>query len=390
MMFSRTFSLMTAALLGALLAGCTGTAQTPTAAADDGHGHAPGSAENTKGNAPEADEGVVALTPEQIKASSIEVVAVGRGGGGSTRLSGRVEPSIGARASVASSVTGRVERVLVAPGTAVKQNQTLAIVLSGEAAVLRANALAAAAEAKAARLAHGRDRALVEQGVVARQELETSHARAMAAQAQAAAAQAQAAANGAPDASGRVRITSPVAGIVGNVQVTPGGVVAAGSVVAEVADPAMNELVFTAPPALAAQVTPGMTLEVSVPGGSFTATVTGSAADVRQQGGVAVIRAMPVDAALPPAGSPVSAVVVTEAQGDALSVPADAVQNVDGRSAVFVAVDGGFKAQPVLAGRRAGDRIEILGGLTGSERIVGANAFLLKAELAKGEAEHGH
>ena len=389
-MFSRTFSLMTAALLGALLAGCTGTAQTPTAAADDGHGHAPGSAENTTGNAPEADEGVVALTPEQIKASSIEVVAVGRGGGGSTRLSGRVEPSIGARASVASSVTGRVERVLVAPGTAVKQNQTLAIVLSGEAAVFRANALAAAAEAKAARLAHGRDRALVEQGVVARQDLETSHARAIAAQAQAAAAQAQAAANGAPDASGRVRITSPVAGIVGNVQVTPGGVVATGSVVAEVADPAMNELVFTAPPALAAQVTPGMTLEVSVPGGSFSATVTGSAADVRQQGGVAVIRAMPVNAALPPAGSPVSAVVVTEAQGDALSVPADAVQNVDGRSAVFVAVDGGFKAQPVLAGRRAGDRIEILGGLTGNERIVGANAFLLKAELAKGEAEHGH
>lgn len=391
-MFSRTFSLMAAALLGALLAGCTGTAQTPPAAADDGHGHAPGSAESTAGNAPEADEGVVELTPEQIKASSIEVVAVGRGGGGSTRLSGRVEPSIGARASVASSVTGRVERVLVAPGTAVKQNQTLAIVLSGEAAVFRANALAAAAEAKAARLAHGRDRALVEQGVVARQDLETSHARAMAAQAQAAAARAQAAANGAPDASGRVRITSPVAGIVGNVQVTPGGVVAVGSVVAEVADPAMNELVFTAPPALAAQVTPGMTLEVSVPGGSFTATatVTGSAADVRQQGGVAVIRAMPVNAALPPAGSPVSAVVVTEAQGDALSVPADAVQNVDGRGAVFVAVDGGFKAQPVLAGRRAGDRIEILGGLTGNERVAGANAFLLKAELAKGEAEHGH
>ena len=69
-----------------------------------------------------------------------------------------------------------------------------------------------------------------------------------------AAAQAQAAANGSPDSSGRVRITSPVAGIVGNVQVTPGGVVAAGSAVADVADPTMNELVFTAPPALAAQV----------------------------------------------------------------------------------------------------------------------------------------
>ncbi len=392
-MFPRMFVLIAGALLSAFLAGCAGNASSPAAADDDGHGHAAGSdaaKPDRSSTAADADEGVVALTAEQIRASGIEVVAVGRGGGGSTRLSGRVEPSIGARASVASSVTGRVERVLVAPGTAVTSGQALAIVVSGEAAVYRANALAAAAEAEAARLAHGRDKALVEQGVVARQELEASRARALAAQAQAAAAQAQAAANGAPDASGRVRITSPVAGIVGNVQVTPGGVVAAGSVVADVADPAMNELVFTAPPALAAQVRPGMTLEVSVPGGSFTATVTGAAADVRQQGGVAVIRAMPVEAALPPAGSPVSAVVVTEGKDDSLSVPADAVQNVDGNSAVFVAVEGGFKAQPVLAGRRAGDRIEILGGLTGSERIVGSNAFLLKAELAKGEAEHGH
>jgi len=397
MNLSRSFPLVGGLLLTALLAGCSGNAQAPNASqpagkatADDGHAADSTEAKAETGNAADTDEGVVQLTPEQIKASGIDVVAVGRGGGGSTRLSGRVEPSIGARASVASTVAGRVERVLVAPGTAVKQNQALAIVVSGEAAVFRANAVAAAAEAEAARLAHGRDKALVEQGVVARQELETSRARSLAAQAQAAAAQAQAAANGSPDSSGRVRITSPVAGIVGNVQVTPGGVVAAGSPVADVADPSMNELVFTAPPALAAQVMPGMTLEVTVPGGSFSATVTGSAADVRQQGGVAVIRATPVDAALPPAGSPVSAVVVTDGKDGALSVPADAVQNVGGNSAVFVAVERGFKVQPVLAGRRAGDRIEILGGLNGDERVVGANAFLLKAELAKGEAEHGH
>jgi len=397
MNLSRSFPLVGGLLLTALLAGCSGNAQAPNASqpagkarADDGHAADSTEAKAETGNAADTDEGVVQLTPEQIKASGIDVVAVGRGGGGSTRLSGRVEPSIGARASVASTVAGRVERVLVAPGTAVKQNQALAIVVSGEAAVFRANAVAAAAEAEAARLAHGRDKALVEQGVVARQELETSRARSLAAQAQAAAAQAQAAANGSPDSSGRVRISSPVAGIVGNVQVTPGGVVAAGSPVADVADPSMNELVFTAPPALAAQVMPGMTLEVTVPGGSFSATVTGSAADVRQQGGVAVIRATPVDAALPPAGSPVSAVVVTDGKDGALSVPADAVQNVGGNSAVFVAVERGFKVQPVLAGRRAGDRIEILGGLNGDERVVGANAFLLKAELAKGEAEHGH
>ncbi|MCW0377634.1 hypothetical protein NB697_000480 [Xanthomonas sacchari] len=394
MNLSRPISLAASLLLVLLPGACAGDKQT-VPAADAAHGddaghqgaaHMP--AAKTAANA-ETDD-VVRLTPQQIAASGLDVVAVGRGGGASVRLAGRVEPAVGARASVASTVTGRVERVLVAPGDAVQAQQPLAIVVSGEAAVFRANALAAAAEAKAAGLAHARDRALVAQGVVARQELETSHARALAARAQAAAAQAQAAASGAPDASGRVRIVSPVAGIVGNVQVTPGSVVAAGSVVAEVADPAMNELVFSAPPALAAQVAPGMALEVRGTGGSFAARVTAAATDLRQQGGAAVIRAMPVAAPLPPAGSPVSAVLVADGQDSALNVPGDAVQTVEGRNAVFVAVAGGFKAQPVLVGRRAGDRIEILGGLRGDERIVGANAFLLKAELAKGDADHGH
>ncbi|KAB7773278.1 efflux RND transporter periplasmic adaptor subunit [Xanthomonas sacchari] len=398
MNLSRPISLAASLLLALLPGACAGDRQAAPAA-DAAHdrgaegkdaAHAPVAKTDATAHADAETGDVVRLTPQQIAASGLDVVAVGRGGGASVRLAGRVEPAVGARASVASTVTGRVERVLVAPGDAVQAQQPLAIVVSGEAAVFRANALAAAAEAKAAGLVHARDRALVEQGVVARQELETSHARALAAQAQAAAAQAQAAASGAPDASGRVRIVSPVAGIVGNVQVTPGSVVAAGSVVAEVADPAMNELVFSAPPALAAQVAPGMALEVRGTGGSFAARVTAAAADLRQQGGAAVIRAMPVDASLPPAGSPVSAVLVTDGQDGALSVPTDAVQTVEGRNAVFVAVAGGFKAQPVLVGRRAGDRIEILGGLRGDERIVGANAFLLKAELAKGDADHGH
>ncbi|WOS40812.1 efflux RND transporter periplasmic adaptor subunit [Xanthomonas rydalmerensis] len=392
----RAGCLLLGPLLALLLAACAGDKQAAPAAADaHGHGTEREDAARERTDTPDADADAdagdtVRLTPQQRAASGIEVVAVGRGGGASTRLAGRVEPAVGARAAVAASITGRVERVLVAPGSTVRRGQPLAIVVSGEAAVFRANALAASAEAEAARLVHARDQTLVAQGVVARQELESSHARAVAARAQAAAAQAQAAANGAPDASGRVRIVSPLDGRVGAVQVTPGSVVAAGSVVAEVTDPAMNELVFAAPPALAAQVAPGTTLEVSAPGASFAATVTAATADLRAPGGAAVIRAMPVAAPLPPAGSPVSAVVVTEGQDTALSVPADAVQTVEGRSAVFVAVAEGFRAQPVLTGRRAGDRIEILDGLRGSERIAGRNAFLLKAELAKGDAEHGH
>ena len=352
--------------------------------ADEG-GH--GEEEGKKGA---EEEGTVALTKEQIEASGITVVAVSRGGGGETRLSGRVEPSIGARAAVASSIAGRVERVIVAPGTQVRAGQPLAVVVSGEAATMRANADAARAEAEAARLVFRRDQSLVSQGVVARQEVEASRARSLAADALARAAVAQASAAGTPDASGRVTITSPVAGVVGAVQVTPGSVVSAGALVANVSDPTQTELVFSAPPALAAQVAPGARIEVSGPAGNFTAVVIGAAADVREQGGMAVIRARAESRALPPAGSPVAGVVVSAGQSRALSVPADAVQTVEGRSVVFVATDKGFRAMPVLAGRRAGGRIEVLNGLTGSERIAGSNAFLLKAELAKGEAEHGH
>ena len=338
----------------------------------------------------EAPEGVVVLTARQIEASGIGIVAVGRGGGNETRLTGRVESALDARTAISAIVGGRVVQVQVAPGSPVEAGQTLVVVISGEAATLRANAEAAAAGAEAARLEYRRDSNLVEQGVVARQELEASRARSLAADAVARAAQAQVVAAGAPDAQGRVAIVSPIAGVVGTVQVTPGGFVAAGGGVAEVSNPAQTELVFTAPPALAAQVISGSRIEVRSPSGDFEAVVLGVAANVREQGNATLIRARPVSGVLPPAGSPVTGVIVTDRQEDGLTVPADAVQTVDGRSVVFVATDEGFRATPVLAGRQAGGHIEILNGLDGSERIVGINAFLLKAELAKGEAEHSH
>jgi cobalt-zinc-cadmium efflux system membrane fusion protein len=71
-------------------------------------------------------------------------------------------------------------------------------------------------------------------------------------------------------------------------------------------------------------------------------------------------------------------------------VPADAVQTVDGVPSVFVVEGAGFRARPVVTGQIAEGNIEIVSGLTGTEQVAGRGAFLLKAELAKGEAEHGH
>lgn len=355
--------------------------------AEGEEGHAEGEAGHAEG---QAEEGVVALTPAQVQASGIAVVAVGRGGGAETRLSGRVEPMIDGRASVGAAVAGRVERVLVAPGQSIRAGQALAVLVSGEAATFRAEADAAAASADAARRAYDRDRRLGDQGVVARQEVETSRAQALSAEATARAARARASAAGAPSASGRTSVSSPISGVVSAVQVGPGGFVAQGGVVAEVTNPARVELVFNAPPALAARVRTGLPVRVQGPNGEFNAIVTGVAAAANAESGATVIRARPSGGGLPPAGSAVTASVVTDTAAASLTVPSEAVQTVEGASVVFVQVKGGFRPVPVLVGRQAGGRTEILRGLTGTERIAGANAFLLKAELAKGEAEHGH
>jgi len=338
----------------------------------------------------EAPEGFVALDPAQAQAVGVVVVGVGRGGGAETRLAGRVEPMIDARAAVAAAVGGRVERVLVAPGQTVRIGQPLVALVSGEAASLRAEADAAEAAYIATEQAHGRDEELAEQGVVSQREAEVSHAQALSAQAAARAARARAVAAGSPNASGRLNVVSPIAGVVTNVQVGPGGFVAQGGVVAEVANPARVELVFNAPPTLAAHVRAGSPLRVSSPAGDFDAVVTGVAAGANLNSGATVIRARPNGAGLPPAGSAVTGAIVTGEAVGGLTVPTEAVQTVEGRAVVFVQVAGGFQAQPVLAGRQAGGRTEVLRGLAGTERVAGANAFLLKAELAKGEAEHGH
>ena len=55
---------------------------------------------------------------------------------------------------------------------------------------------------------------------------------------------------------------------------------------------------------------------------------------------------------------------------------------------MFVRTARGFQATNVVTGKRGGGRIEIVDGLKPGLMIATRGAFLLKAELGKGEAEH--
>ena len=388
-MTSNRHWLMTgAAVIAALAVGFSAAQLTPRPAAET-HAEEEAHTEET------AEEGVIALTPEAAAKAGVTVVAVGRGGGAELRLPGRVAFAPGAEAVVDAPLPGQVVRVHVGVGERVSAGSPLVTLRSPEGAASRATTDAAAASADAARAAAGRDQTLFERGFVARSRLDITQAESRRADAELRAARARVAAYGAPGADGMVVVRSPIAGIVTRLTTAPGQVLhQEDQEVAAVADARRLELEFEAPPAAAALLSigapvNGQTADGRVLNGIVTAIAPAGAT------GVVVIRAR-IQGDAPSAGTVISASLSSpvgsggQAGSGGLVVPSDAIQSVEGRPSVFVVEQGGFRAVPVVTGRTAGGRTEITSGLTGSERIAGAGAFLLKAELAKGEAEHGH
>lgn len=74
----------------------------------------------------------------------------------------------------------------------------------------------------------------------------------------------------------------------------------------------------------------------------------------------------------------------------ALVVPVTAIQTLEGKSVVFVAESGRVEDRPVTLGHRGETLVEVLDGVSAGDRVATANAFLMKAELGKSEAEHEH
>lgn len=73
-----------------------------------------------------------------------------------------------------------------------------------------------------------------------------------------------------------------------------------------------------------------------------------------------------------------------------LAIHGDAVQTLEDVSVVFAQEGGAFVPRPVVLGRSDGQFAEVVSGLRAGETYASANSFILKAELGKGSAEHGH
>lgn len=333
------------------------------------------------------EDGFVTLDAADAIKAGVVATTVGRGGGSELVLPGRVVLAANASAALGAPVSGTVERVHVAAGDRVAFGAAVATLRSAEGAEARASVDAASAGARAAQAAAARDRRLFEAGVVARQDWEASQAAADKAQADLRAARAQVTAQGAPSAGGVATLRAPIGGVVTRIDARVGGFLTQGGLVAEIVDQGQVEYVFDAPPASAGAIRIGDVVTVLRPDGGEAAARIVAVAPSALGAGAATVRAKPTTDA-PQIGSIVSArVILAKGQGG-LTVPAEAVQTLEGRSVVFVAESKGFRAVPVVTGRIAAGSVEVLKGLSGGERIAGKGAFRLKAELGKGEAGH--
>ena len=337
------------------------------------------------------ERGATDLVPLKLAdaaAAGVSVVSPGRGGGADILLPGRVTLAANALAALGAPVSGTVEHVHVSAGASVSAGSPIATLRSADAASGRASLDAASAGVRAAQAAASRDRRLFDAGVVARQDWEASQAAAGKAQADYRAAQAQVRAMGGPGSNGVTVLRSPIKGVVTRIETQVGGFLTQGALVAEVADQSHAEYVFDAPAAAAGSIRLGQVIHVQTPDGQEAPATISAVAPGASGGNTATVRATP-SGRTAPVGSVVSARVMTGASdAGAIIVPSEAVQTVDGRPVVFVVEAAGFRAKPVTPGRVAAGSTEILRGLTGNERIAGKGAFLLKAELGKGEAGH--
>lgn len=385
-MKTRHMAALPLTLAALLMAGCSGDekaadATTPangTEAAEGGHAN---------------EEGEIDLTADQIRKAGIETVRVIRSSGGALMLPATIEGDPQGMQVVSAAIGGRVVSLTRNLGQSIGRGQTLAIIESREAATLNAEIEAALARLALAETNLRREQRLFTERVSPEQDLIAARAAATEARIALRLAQQQVSAAGSGGrALNRIAAQAPLSGQIVARSVTLGQTVAADAELFRVANLGRVAVTLALSPTDAGKVRPGSQIEIvggdrrSVARVDFVSPILDETTRL-----ATVIAVIDNRSGQWRVGEPVTASIQLAGGGAAaLLVPQNAVQTVEGRSTVFVRTGHGFKASPVTLGSPNGDNVVVTSGLKGDEQLAGAGSFTLKAELGKGEAEHGH
>ncbi|TRW14954.1 efflux RND transporter periplasmic adaptor subunit [Glacieibacterium frigidum] len=340
------------------------------------------------------------LDAAQIRASGIEVEAVSDVMfAGEVTASGRIVPAANAEAQTTARVAGTVVRLVAKLGDRVRVGTPLAVIDSREVAEARAAHARAARSETLADATFAREATLYRKRVTAQAEYQQAAAARDAARVDTRLAAENLRALGVSAGSSGSRtftLTAPIAGAVVAVDTRAGETVDAAKALFRIADQRIVWAELLVPARELGRVAVGgrATLEAQGEGHSHTGRIKSLSPTIDPATGAAtaIVEIGNTNGELA-VGKLVTARIASRsgsATRGALSVPRDAVQEVDGKSLVFVRTQRGFTPREVTRGPGTGARTAVLSGLKPGERIAVANAFILRAELGKGEAEHDH
>ena len=323
------------------------------------------------------------------------------------RATGSVQPIESRLAHVRPLAHGRILDVLVKVGDRVSRGQPLARFDNVEAGAVATERDRARAELARLRVQLGtatrqveRARRLAEIGAAPQREYEASLGEQQQIEASIHAQESAIAgldvrlrrfgtADAAADASSVAAISSPIAGVLVRAAAAPGDVVDATTELFTVAD--ISRLYVEAQvfekdlgavrKGQAATITVDAYPDERLPG---TVAVVGAALDPRT-------RSVPVRVEVANAGDRLKldmfarVALATEATEQAIAVPREAVQLLEGRQVVFVRSGATeFRVRPVAVGRLSGRLMEITEGLAAGDLVVTTGAFKLKSALLAG------
>ncbi|MBW1898189.1 MAG: efflux RND transporter periplasmic adaptor subunit [Deltaproteobacteria bacterium] len=307
-------------------------------------------------------------------------------------------------AGVAASVRKKL-------GDSVKKGEVLAELDSRDLADIKSDYLTARGNLDLAQITFQRKKSLWEQKIIAEQDFLEAKQTSKAAQIQLDAAERKLHALGfshdyiekLPEFSHEklttYRITAPFDGTIIEKHIVEGEQAEEDAEVFVIADLSMVWAKLDVHPKYLPDIREGQTVEISVMDGSWEDIESrifylSPTIETDKRTAVALAEIMNPDCRWRP-GMFIAAMVTTgEEAVDAVVVPKEAVQTVEGISSVFVVTAGEYLPKPVTLGRSNHKSVEILSGLLVGEKYVSKGAFELKAQLVtssmSGHAGHGH
>jgi cobalt-zinc-cadmium efflux system membrane fusion protein len=353
-------------------------------------GHKPVATETTEHEEEAGHLDGIKVTPQAIQSAGIAVAEISAGGLSSEILAqGTVMATPNGQAILTARAGGAVTRLFKRLGDPVKAGETIALIQSRDAGQISADRTSAKARADLAQLNLAREKSLYEQKVSPRMAYEQAQAEASAAQAELRRTGAAVSAAHVTDDGQSVAVTSPITGRITSSTAILGAFVQPETELFRVSDPNLIQVEAAISAADSQRIVTGDRVIIEMPNGAIVEARVRSVTPSLNAETRAATAVIDVNAADLTPGLSLRVRIMPSQAGtsNVIVVPDEAVQTVEGQQVVFVRTTDGFKPQAVAVGQSSAGRVEVLSGLSAGQSIATRNAFVLKAELGKGEGE---